>query len=232
VILLSFVAAAFILPLVFYSPEPDSLRDVVAETAFERIGSVIGTLAIGIALIVIAAVTFDAHGFGITPRMEQIVGLNPNSVIKQGRYYQVLTSALVHINVIHLVGNLLTLALLSVYERRVGYRRFVAVFVVAALISSLTDLILLPDGVVSMGASGGICGLAAGYFLDHEEVTKTDWVKGLAVVLILVAIYSFAAMITTEKQVGSVNWVAHLWGALGGALYIRVFTRASVPKTS
>lgn len=231
-VLISLIAAAFVLPLLLHAPQPESLREINTDSALQRIGSIIGTLAIGIVLIAMAAATFDAYGYSITPRMERLVGLSPNGVIKQGRYYQLLTSTLVHVNVVHLVSNLLTLALLSVYERHVGYKRFIIVFAVAALISSLVDLLLLPNDAISMGASGGICGLAAGFFLDHDEVTRADWLKGLVGVLTLVAIYSFAAAIATDGEAAKVNWVAHVWGAVGGALYIRLFGRRTTTSAA
>src|SRR5262245_53598014 len=108
------------LPLVFYALEPHSLREVAKHTPLDRVGSVIGTLSIGISLIAVAAVTFDANGVAMMSSMEHVVGLSRDGVLKQGRYFQILSSSVVHVNVVHLISNLATLALLSVYERRVG----------------------------------------------------------------------------------------------------------------
>jgi membrane associated rhomboid family serine protease len=196
------------------------------------VGSVAATLSIGIALIATAAMTFNPNGYDLAPQMQRLLALNPTDVIQHGRYYQLFSSALVHLNIVHLAGNLLLLALLSVYERRVGHARFIIVFIVSALVSSLIDLALLPAGAVSMGASGGICGLAAGFFLDHDEVTKADWVKGLAGVLMLVTFYSFAASASSDHGVVQMNWAAHIWGAMGGAFYIRFVATRPIRHTT
>jgi len=231
-VLILLIATLFILPLILHAPQPESLREINTDNALQRAGSVSGTLLIGIALIATAAATFNAGGYDIAPQLQRLVALSPNAVIKQGRHYQIFSSALVHVNVVHLTGNLIMLALLSVYERRVGHGRFLMVFVVSALTSSLADLALLPDDAMSMGASGGICGLAAGFFLDHDEVTKPDWAKGLAGVLILVVFYSFAASLTVDGGIARVNWAAHIWGAVGGALYIRFIARRATERAT
>ncbi|GEM_PF-1991887 len=232
-IVLAILLTAFVLPLVVYAPEPESLRDVEKPKLTQRVKAAAGTLALGIALIVIASATFTPNGLAIDSMMEEIFGLSRDGVLVKGRVFQLITSSFIHINLFHLASNLFALMLLAVYERRVGYRRLLVVFLIASFVSSLGDLLLLPSDVVSMGASAGICGIAAAYFLDYEETTGLDWIKGVVVVLILVGLYSFADTATAERLIGRVNWAAHLSGAFAGAAYVRVFPkRMAAPLAS
>jgi len=213
---------AFALPLIWYSPEPENLREKKRPDLKERVTHRCGTLLLGTVLIAVAASTFDLNALKITPSSEALLALSRQGVFDGGRVYQLVTSNFVHINLLHLIGNLSLLMLLSLYEWRVGIARYFAVYFFAAIVSSLIDLAAFPAQAVFLGASGGICGLAAAYFVDHENVSRKEWGIGIAVVLLLVALYSFVGKADEAKLGASINWLAHLSGALAGGIYVRL----------
>lgn len=217
------VLGAFLLPLLLYSPEPENLREVKHSDLAVRIRRKCGTITLGAILIIVAAITFDPVALKILPEWEALLGLSRQGVFNYGFIFQLITNSFVHINLFHLLCNLSVLMLLSVYEWRVGVKRFLAVFLIAAIGASVVDLIVISEQSISLGASAGICGLAAAYFLDFENISRRDWMFGIGLVLLLVGVYSLGG--NDKANLGaSVDWIAHLAGALTGAIYVRLFS--------
>jgi membrane associated rhomboid family serine protease len=214
--------AAFVLPLVLHAPQSESLRDAMRPELAQRLRSRIGTLSLGFLLIGFAAFTFRGNALSIEPRFAEILALSRYGIFEKGWVFQLLTNGFVHINFFHLASNLLVLMLLSAYEWRVGVRRYLAVFLVGTVGSSVIDLAFMPADTLSMGASAGICALAAAYFLDHEDISRKDWAIGVLFVLALVGAYSFVGVHDSDLDGGAVNWTAHMSGAALGAIYVRM----------
>ncbi len=220
------ILACFVIPLAFYSPQPESLREVNPQSLGERLRSRAGTLGLGILLIAIAAATFDPLTLETTPKLKVAFGLSHWGVFEMGWIYQILTGNFLHADLAHLVSNLFILMLLSAYESRVGFMRYILVFHVSAIGSSIAEAILIPPTLISIGASGGICGLVAGYFLDFPEVPSKDWIGGVMAVLILVAFFSLTGK-SNERELGvTVDWLGHFLGAVCGCMFVRRFPRA------
>jgi membrane associated rhomboid family serine protease len=215
--------AAFVLPLAIHSPESESLHDVTRPSLAQKLRSRFGTLLLGTLLIALAAITFGANQLSIDPKLAALFGLSRYGVFERGWVFQLVTGNLIHINLFHLIANLSVLMLLSAYEWRVGIRRYMGVFLIAAIMSSVIDLFLMNENTVSMGASAGICGLAAAYFVDHRDTSRKEWVIGILSVLALVGVYSFLGNVDAGKAGYTVNWIAHVSGALVGGSYVRVF---------
>lgn len=213
------ITLAFALPLVLYAPQPESLH-LVPQTGIKRkVRSCAGTLTLGLLLIFIAAALFD-ESFALNPEFIPLYSLSRRGIFENGFVFQLLTANLLHIDLFHLVTNLSVLVLLSAYERRVGWRRFTAVFWISAVISSATDLMLPQRQGQFMGASGGLCGLAAGYFLDYSDLSLPDWIKGLLIVLFIVGFYSYLGPVIKDDWTGEIDHGAHFAGVCAGAAYI------------
>ncbi len=209
---------AFGLPLALYAPAPESLTEVHKTGFKSRIRSSAGTLAIGFVMIMVAAAAFDSNN-QIDPDAMEIFALSRHGIFENGFVFQLLTSNLLHIDLFHLVADLFVLLLMSAYERRAGWRRFAVVFLVAVAVSSLGDLFRLQPGTAIMGASAGLCGLAAAYFLDLGDLTLWQWIKGVLLVLFIVGVYSYIgpAGDLLAEDTGS---AAHLLGVCAGAAYV------------
>lgn len=79
----------------------------------------------------------------------------------QGQLWRVLTSAFLHANALHLGMNMAALfSLGGLLERLLGPWRLVGLYLASALASGLLSAVALPSGVISVGASGAIFGLA------------------------------------------------------------------------
>lgn len=74
--------------------------------------------------------------------------------------YRVFTNIFIHADFVHFLGNILGLGLSSLYERRVGAKRFLLVLFISFMVSNLSILFYSGD-VVESGMSGGIFGLGA-----------------------------------------------------------------------
>ena len=229
IVVLFIISLVFALPLALYAPDPESLSAVSKPSLKSRIRSSAATLAIGLGLILVAAATF-AENHQIDPDIVTVFALSRQGIFEAGFVFELLTSSLLHINYFHLAGNLSVLLLLSPYERRVGWRRFTAVFFATSMAASLGELLWLPPQTAAMGASAGLCGLTAAYFLDYDEMTLSHWIKGLMLVLFIVGLYSYLGPNHRDLPAGTGDPIAHLVGACFGAAYVFFFPARAVSR--
>ena len=121
------------------------------------------------------------------------------------------------------MANVTGLGLLSVYERRVGARRFLAVVGVAS-VASIPSALLYSNAYVS-GISGGVFGLAAAYFTDHERLTRKEWLMAIAFFAFIALVLSLDSALRTsgDKTLGfQIDHIGHVLGAIGGIVYCRL----------
>jgi len=87
----------------------------------------------------------------------------PYAVLLEEQWYRMLTSSFIHFGLAHLVNNLILLICLGSYlERRYGKVRYVILYLVSALGSSLVSMghmLYTQDMAVSGGASGVVFGM-------------------------------------------------------------------------
>ncbi len=205
-----------------YSPNSGSLKDTTKISLRQRIYKQKGVLSLGTLLISVHLLAMDDHANTIADNVAYTFGLSYAGVIQEGHFYQLVTSTFVHINLVHLCSNLLILALLSAYERRVVSRRFFLVFFISSLVSSVADLFCVGQNIVSMGASAGICGLVAAYFIDYAQTSWKEWSSGVFLVLVIILFYTFSVGIQQNTFNYQINWLSHLIGAITGAFFIKL----------
>ncbi len=139
-----------------------------------------------------------------------------------GEWWRLLTSCFVHVGLFHLLGNMITLALLGTVAEGVwGRWRFAVIYVLSGLAGSVTAMAIQPqtgaDQVVLVGgASGGLWGLltaVTAWLLKNLRYlppdTGPEWARKLTVVAAMNLLVSFAP---------GVSLAAHVGGALGGVL--------------
>jgi membrane associated rhomboid family serine protease len=219
--LLVITLAIFVLTIILYNPDKASLKDTNKTPVSQRIVKAKGTLLLGAILVVLALLSFDPASLKIKTVYAQLFGLSWSGILAAHLLFQFVTNIFFHFDFLHLLANLSTLLLLSAYERRVGMARFLSVFFISGVAASVLDIFFLSTGAVTLGASGGLCGLVGGYFLDHENVSPRQWGSGLAMVLIVIFITSVLPDQNADPTY-SVNWLGHLLGALCAAMYIRL----------
>lgn len=130
----------------------------------ERPGLV--SIVLGVLNLVAFAVTALTAAGGITgnvdSRLFEQLELVPLAVAVDGEYWRLIGAAFLHIGLLHLVGNMLSLAIVGpALERLFGGWRFLSVYLVGALGGSVAVYLFgSPYGAVA-GASGAIFGLFA-----------------------------------------------------------------------
>ena len=113
---------------------------------------------------VIANLALWPFGRHWVPEIHSSVGFEP---------WQLLTSAFLHANLLHLSLNMFALFMFGRdVEESLGSRRFLILYVTAILSAALTQLVVASAGP-TVGASGGVFGvlLAFGWLFPRSRVT-------------------------------------------------------------
>lgn len=128
--------------------------------------------------------------------------------VATGAFWQVLTSAFTHAEVLHLATNMIALFFLGPpLEQVLGRARFLAVYLISALAGSAAVMWLAPPDSAALGASGAIFGLLGALFVVARR-------SGGNYQLILIWL-GINVVITVIGGAG-ISWQGHLGGLLGG----------------
>jgi len=138
--------------------------------------------------------------------------------VAEGEYYRLLTAAFLHVNVLHLLMNMLALASIGPQlEAAFGRWRYLTLYVIAALGGSTLAYLVSDPGQLGVGASGAIFGLFGAFFV---VVRRSG--GDVSQILVLLGINLFITF-----SVPNIDWRAHLGGLVVGALLATLFV--SVP---
>lgn len=131
-----------------------------------------------------------------------------NSFVLNGWYWQLFTSMFVHVNIVHLLGNMVFLLIFGLRaEGLFKIEEYLAVYFVPGLSGSLLTLLFGPD-MVSAGASGAIFGLFGACTIYVRRAVGQSIIGAL--------IYSFFLLLMSTGP--NVNNLAHLGGLAVGLL--------------
>lgn len=130
------------------------------------------------------------------------------SLVASGQWWRLLTSGFLHLSVIHIGLNMVSLYVLGVaLERMLGRVRFLAVYLLALLGGSASVMLFTEPLSSAAGASGAIFGLMGGLVVVFRRF-RFD-LRQLLIVLAINLYISF--------QVSGISWQAHLGGLFIGA---------------
>ncbi|WP_462412519.1 rhomboid family intramembrane serine protease [Neobacillus sp. Marseille-QA0830] len=139
-------------------------------------------------------------------------GAKVNELIDEGEYWRFITPVFVHIGLLHLFMNTLSLYYLgTVVERIYGKVRFLLIYLFAGFTGVIASFIFSPN--LSAGASGAIFGCfgALLYFgATHRELFFRTMGLNIIIVLVLNLVFGF----TTS----GIDNAGHLGGLIGGFL--------------
>lgn len=129
-----------------------------------------------------------------------------------GQWYRLFTAMFVHVSIIHIGLNMISLASLYVVEILLGSWPFAALYFIAGLIGNLLSIWVLPGMEVAAGASGAIFGVfAAALVLSFKGYLNKAARNQLLILLVINLVYGFAN--------AGIDNAGHIGGLLAGILF-------------
>jgi membrane associated rhomboid family serine protease len=140
--------------------------------------------------------------------------IGPTGGVADGQYWRLLTSTFVHVQLLHLLFNMIALWIFGpTLETLLGRVRFIALYLVSALAGSVAVYLFTPPQVPTIGASGAVFGLlGAALVIFYQRKMDISW---LLMLLGFNLVYSFLAP--------NVSWQGHMGGLTAGLCMGAVF---------
>lgn len=207
--------------LILYKPAPNSLK-ADPLTLIENFRSIKASFTVGIVILVIFFITSNFNFNEIDEKLYMLLAIN-NIENSAGKWpIQMFTHLAIHINIVHILTNVTGIAISSVYERRVGSKRFLALLTIGSL-SSIPSIFFYSEPIFISGISGGIYGLAVAYFIDDPKLTLKEWMYSLILFLIItISLYIEVELAAKESLGFKIDHIGHFLGALGAIIYCRL----------
>ena len=160
--------------------------------------------------------------------------------LREGYYWTLITSVFSHNMFLHILINMFVLnSFGSLLEQVLGTRRFLAFYIVAGIVSSLTHCLVSafllhnPD-MPALGASGAIAGLVLVFSLIFPD--EKILLFGIVPLPALWGALAFVGLdlwgLSAQARGGGlpIGHGAHLGGALTGALYYFFYLRGKIRR--
>jgi membrane associated rhomboid family serine protease len=129
--------------------------------------------------------------------------------VSDGAWWQLMTSAFTHVEVLHIGFNMLALYFLGpMLETVLGRARFLAVYLVSALAGSAAVMLFAAPHSQTLGASGAIFGLMGALAVMALKVRGQ--VQSVLMWIGLNLVFTFT--------VSGISWQGHIGGLVGGAV--------------
>lgn len=135
--------------------------------------------------------------------------LQPFAVHQDGSYYRLVTSAFLHVNLLHVATNMVTLVIIGpLLERTVGRWRLAALYTLSLLGGSAAIYVFGSPAVPVVGASGALFGLFGACLVMVRRLgLDLQWLAGI---IVLNFVFTFS--------VPGISKLGHLGGFATGAL--------------
>ena len=168
----------------------------------------------------------------VNPKVMDLGMLRPYRTVREGTWYEVITSGFLHAGMGHLLVNMFVLFFFGVViEQTLGLYHYLALYFSGLVFSALPSLIFHREdpNYATLGASGAVESVLFGFiFLYPTEkiiiillpIPIPAWIFG-----VLFLVYS---VFESKRVGGNVNHEAHIAGALWGILYLIFFVPNSV----
>ncbi len=177
-------------------------------------------VAINVAVFVVdVALTgfasFDMMGFGAGPLVEAGAVHGPS--VAAGEWWRLITSAFLHLGLLHLAFNMYALWLFGpIIEQLYGHVEFAVLYVLCALGGSVLTILLQPESAAA-GASGAIFGLFGLAFVVSRRRHLLLGPQARAI-LSQVGTLLILNLAITFIAASRISWTGHLGGLIVGAV--------------
>jgi len=165
------------------------------------------------------------------PTLKENLLLHPYRVVREKRYFTLLTSGFVHNDWLHLIFNAVTFYFFAIpLEQIVGVEFFLVIYFGSMLASSFPDVVMAwrNPSFRTLGASGAISGAMFAFILHAPSSKISLFLLPVGIPAPIFALLYLAYTYYASKQgLDNINHNAHLWGALAG-LGITIFLNPSV----
>lgn len=185
-----------------------------AEEVFKEKVPYITYILIGINILVFILMYIFGRGSEDITTLHNFGALSKFAVVTYGEYYRIITSAFLHIGIVHLVFNMYALYVLGrEIENYYGKLKFIFIYFISAIVGSLISLIFISETTISAGASGAIFGLMGSllYFgYNYRTILNNAITKQILPLILLNLFIGFMS--------SDINNFAHLGGLVGGVI--------------
>ena len=157
---------------------------------------------------------YGGNIFEIEPNTLALFGANNITLVKSGEIFRLLTSAFLHVGIIHLIVNMYSLMIIaSQVENFIGKAKFIFVYLMSAISGSLMSLVFLGKNIVACGASGALFGLMGCllYFGYHYRVYLSDAIRTQIIPIIIINLF-------IGFSISGIDNACHIGGLIGGYL--------------
>lgn len=152
----------------------------------------------------------------------------PYQIIHRQRYYQIITSAFLHVDIMHLFFNCFALfsfgqVLETLFVRSFGFVSgsiyFILIYFISLLSGSLFTVLFhyKNPAYVAVGASGAVSGIVFSYIIFFPTSTIGFFFMPMPA-YIFALIYMAASIYGMKTRLGNIGHEAHLGGAIGGVI--------------
>lgn len=194
-----------------------------AEPVFSLKGHPFFTYALIVILVVIYAaelkfgVILPKDGAPSTQTLLVLGGTFRQRILLYGEWWRLVTAALLHGSIMHLVFNCFALWRAGILlERLIGWRWFAGLFCISAIGGSVASLLINPSNIVGVGASGGIVGLFAAVIVASFHFPSGPLPSILRTGAIQILVPSLLPFLAQTADGMQIDYAAHLGGALAG----------------
>lgn len=209
----------YIAALLFITPYQHNLKTVPL-TFVQNFKLIQASLYLGVLLLVIFFITSNYNFLVIDERIFHLLALRNEITVLLP--FQIITHSLIHIDLFHLLTNISGIGLASLYERRVGFKRFLSILAIGCIASIPSILFYADTYIIGIsGISGGLSGLFAAYIVDRAGLTIKEWLVACLSIAFLILIFSYTQSIEHSPIDYQVDHIGHMLGAVGVIFYCR-----------
>ncbi len=151
----------------------------------------------------------------------------PNILFRGFNFYRLFTYMFVHSNWNHLIGNMIGLFFFGrAVENALGTKEFLLYYFISGIFSGLLSSILyliLGDFVILIGASGAIFSILLAFAVLYPDAKiLLFFVIPIKAPLLVILYGGYELFSQIARLGGNISHLAHLFGLLGGYLYLRI----------